>query len=81
MATPEGSRVLLHSDSSYAVNGLNKWRHGWRRHDFAGVKNEDLWRQLDELANARKVEALWVRGHAGNPLNEECDRMASAAYR
>jgi ribonuclease HI len=79
--TLAGSQVILNSDSSYVVNGINKWRHGWKKYDFAGVKNAELWKEIDELVTARRVEAVWVRGHDGNIHNEECDRMASAAYR
>jgi ribonuclease HI len=44
------------------------------------IKNEDLWRQLDELLDRHCVRFVHVRGHAGHPENQRCDDMAVAAY-
>jgi len=79
--------VRLVTDSQYVAKGLSEWlagwkKRGWKRKTAKGlepVANEDLWRQLDELAATRKVVCHWVRGHAGHPENEECDRMAVEA--
>lgn len=73
------------SDSKYLVDCFDKrWYVGWRRRDWttaAGdpVKNQDLWRPIIDLALANPVEFRWVRGHAGDPLNEAADRVAVAA--
>jgi ribonuclease HI len=77
-----GSQVRLHTDSQYVQLGIsgwiNKWKkNGWRTADKKPVKNEDLWRRLDELAAQHDVEWLWVRGHDGNAGNERADELAN----
>jgi len=78
-------RVVLHSDSSYVVNGISKgwarkWRaNGWMRTREEKAKNADLWARLLELCERHQVRFVWVRGHAGNPENERCDALATAA--
>ena len=69
-ALPQGAKARVHSDSSYVVNTMTK---GWKRN-----ANRDLWAELDAEVNAREVRWVWVKGHAGNPLNEEADRLARA---
>jgi ribonuclease HI len=81
-ALPPGSRVRLHTDSQYVQQGISEWIHawkkrGWRTADRKPVKNEDLWRRIDELAGAHEVEWLWIRGHDGNPGNERADALAN----
>jgi ribonuclease HI len=81
-AIEPGSRVRLHTDSQYVQQGIQSWIHswkrrGWRTADKKPVKNEDLWRRLDELAGQYEVEWLWVRGHDGNPGNERADELAN----
>ena len=76
------SRVRLHTDSKYVQQGISEWIHswkkrGWRTADRKPVKNEDLWRRLDELAGEHEIEWLWVRGHDGNPGNERADALAN----
>ena len=76
------SRVRLHTDSKYVQQGISDWIHswkkrGWRTADRKPVKNEDLWRRLDELAGEHEIEWLWVRGHDGNPGNERADELAN----
>lgn len=73
--------VDLHTDSQYVRNGITSWilgwkRNGWRTSDRKPVKNEDLWRCLDEALQRHDVAWHWVRGHAGHPLNEEADLLA-----
>jgi ribonuclease HI len=74
--------VQLHSDSQYLVRGMTEWlpnwqRNGrWQRHQ---IKNRDLWQQLLDAAEGHDIEWIWVRGHAGNPMNERVDRLATAA--
>lgn len=75
-------RVRLHTDSKYVKHGITEWIHdwkkrGWRTSDKKPVKNEDLWRHLDEVAAAHDIEWLWVRGHQGNPGNERADVLAN----
>jgi len=76
------SKVKLHTDSTYVMKGITTWIHdwkkkGWRTADKKPVKNEDLWRQLDELAAKHDVEWHWVKGHAGHPENERADELAN----
>jgi ribonuclease HI len=75
-------RVRLHTDSQYVQLGISTWIHswkkrGWRTADKKPVKNEDLWRRLDELRGEHEVEWLWVRGHDGDPGNERADELAN----
>ena len=78
--------VVVHSDSTYVIDGITSWILGWKRRGWktaAGeaVKNEDLWRALDAAVAARGprgVEWRWVRGHDGHDANERCDEIAVA---
>lgn len=74
------------SDSEYLIRGMTRWLAGWIAKNWLTaekqpVKNRDLWEQLAELSRSRNIRWNWVRGHAGNPENERCDRVASAAAR
>ena len=80
--------VELVTDSTYVGKGVSEWlpkwkQNGWRRREngrWAEVKNEDLWRRLDELVARHRVRFTHVRGHAGHAENERCDTLAVAAY-
>jgi ribonuclease HI len=82
-------RVHLISDSEYLILGMTEWiktwiANGWRRGPKPGsppVKNVDLWRTLLTLTERHEMTYEHVRGHAGHPENEECDRLATAAIR
>jgi ribonuclease HI len=81
-ALKKPSRVKLHTDSQYVKNGISTWIHdwkrrGWRTADKKPVKNEDLWRRLEEAAKAHEIEWIWVKGHAGHPGNEKADELAN----
>jgi ribonuclease HI len=82
-----GKPIILHSDSSYVVNGINKgwaknWRkNGWIKSDKQPALNKDLWAELLELTEGLDIAFKWVRGHAGNPLNERCDELAVGSAR
>ena len=81
-ALKRSCRVRLYTDSQYVQKGISEWIHrwkrsGWRTTDRKPVKNEDLWRRLDELAQMHKIEWHWVKGHAGHPENERADRLAN----
>jgi ribonuclease HI len=81
--------AVVHSDSTYVLDGITSWILGWKRRGWttaAGepVKNEDLWRALDAAVAARGprgVEWRWVRGHDGHDANERCDAIAVAFSR
>ena len=81
-ALKKRSRVSVFTDSQYVQKGISEWIHswkrrGWRTADKKPVKNEDLWRRLDELASGHSVEWHWVKGHAGHPENERADALAN----
>ena len=84
-ALTEPTAVALHSDSRYVVNGITKgwakkWRaNGWMRNKTERAINPDLWAQLLDLCDRHDVKFIWVKGHAGNPLNERCDELATRA--
>ena len=74
--------VALYTDSEYVKNGITTWIHnwkrrGWRTADGKPVKNEELWRRLDELVAGHRVSWHWVKGHAGDPGNERADALAN----
>jgi ribonuclease HI len=75
-------RVTVYTDSEYLRRGISEWleqwkRRGWKTAERKPVKNEDLWRRLDELAVSHEVHWRWVRGHAGHPDNERADQLAN----
>ena len=77
-------QVVLFTDSQYVKNGITTWIKGWKRKGWLTaakepVKNEDLWRQLDDLTQKHDVEWKWLKGHVGHPLNEHCDSLAREA--
>jgi ribonuclease HI len=74
-------QVELHTDSQYLRQGITEWLPGWKARGWktaakAPVKNEDLWRELDEARARHKVDWRWVKGHAGHPMNERADALA-----
>ncbi|MBQ8926735.1 MAG: ribonuclease HI [Oscillospiraceae bacterium] len=83
-ALKEPCRVTLTTDSQYVVNSVTKgwvysWqRRGWVKADKKPALNADLWERLLPLLERHEVEFIWVRGHAGHPENERCDRLAAA---
>lgn len=85
--TGETESIHLYSDSSYLVNGISKgwvkrWQsNGWKRSDGQDVLNIDLWQELIKLIAGGNVHLHWVKGHAGNVLNERCDRLAVRSAR
>jgi ribonuclease HI len=75
--------VRLFSDSQYLVRGMSQWIHGWIRDGRLetpdALANQDLWQQLLTLSHRHSITWEWVRGHAGHPFNERCDRLAKRA--
>ena len=74
-------QVELHTDSQYVMKGISEWIHawkrrGWRTADNKPVKNEDLWRRLDEARGRHDVQWRWVKGHSGHEHNERADELA-----
>lgn len=78
------ARVEIYSDSQYVLNGLNEWldnwkRKGWKTAARKPVKNEDLWRLLDDFRTRHELTYHWIRGHNEHPENERADRLAVMA--
>jgi ribonuclease HI len=78
--------VDLHTDSQYLRGGVTGWinnwkRNGWRTADKKPVKNADLWRRLDEAAAQHDIAWKWVKGHAGDVMNERADELARRGMR
>jgi ribonuclease HI len=76
--------VDLYTDSQYVRNGISTWIKGWKAKgwltaDRKPVKNEDLWKRLDEARTRHDVAWHWVKGHADDALNNRVDGMARAA--
>ena len=80
-ATDASKAVHLYTDSIYVKNGVTQWMAGWKRNGWKTsarkpVKNQDLWRELDEATQGRDIDWRWVKGHAGDPGNERADELA-----
>ena len=81
----ESCSVTLYTDSQYLVNAVEKgwakkWRaNGWMRNKKEPALNSDLWERILQLLDHHRVKFIWVKGHAGNPENERCDRLAVEA--
>lgn len=74
-------KVELHTDSQYVQKGIHEWIHGWKKRgwltaDKKPVKNDDLWKRLDQARLRHEVDWRWVKGHAGHEFNERADALA-----
>ncbi|MBP5211160.1 MAG: ribonuclease HI [Bacteroidales bacterium] len=77
----ENADVTVYSDSTYVINSVTKgWLDSWVLKDFKGKANPELWKRYLEAERRHNVKFVWVKGHAGHPENERCDRMAVASY-
>lgn len=74
--------ITVYTDSKYVMNGATIWMANWKKNGWKTaaknkpVENEDLWRELDIQLNRHHVKFEWVKGHAGDPLNERVDKLA-----
>jgi ribonuclease HI len=79
------TKVKVLTDSKYVVDGMKSWVHGWKtrgwkKADNKAPENLELWQQLDVMSGAfMQIEWVWVKGHAGHPQNEYCDKKANEA--
>ena len=75
-------KVTIQTDSKYVVDGIEKgwaksWKkNGWIKSDKKPALNSDLWDRLLKLLDIHEVKFTWIKGHAGHPENERCDRLA-----
>ena len=80
----EPHEIEIYSDSKYFTDAINqKWIENWLKTNWKNgkVKNIDLWKQLLVQFEKHKVTVHWVKGHNDNKYNEECDRLATKAYK
>ncbi|KPK55930.1 MAG: ribonuclease HI [Gammaproteobacteria bacterium] len=75
-------RVDLYTDSQYVRMGITEWLANWKKKNWKNasrkpVKNQDLWRALDEESARHEVHWHWVKGHSGHPENERADALAN----
>ncbi|QWT18158.1 ribonuclease HI [Collinsella sp. zg1085] len=84
-ALKQPCELVVHSDSQYVVRAfterwIDAWQaKGWKTASKQPVKNVDLWKRLLAVMNQHEVRFVWVKGHAGHPLNERCDSLATQA--
>lgn len=82
-ALKEPCAVTLTSDSKYLVDGMTRgwaksWeKNGWVKTDKKPALNADLWERLLRLCEKHTVRFVWIKGHAGHPYNERCDKLAT----
>lgn len=85
-ALKEPCEVSVYTDSKYVCDAITKgwvysWkRNGWKKADKKPALNSDLWEQVLTLLKTHKTEFIWLKGHAGHPENERCDRLAVNEY-
>ena len=86
-ALTRNCEVTVVSDSKYVFDAINKnwlisWKNkNWKKADGKPVLNPELWKMLDDQLMIHKVTFEWIKGHAGHPFNEECDRIAVEEYK
>ena len=77
----QSTKLTIFTDSVYVKEGISSWLNnwkarGWKTASKKPVKNEDLWKELDEHNQIHDVDWQWVKGHAGHPENERADFLA-----
>ncbi len=80
----EACHVVVTTDSTYVKNGITEWinnwkSNGWKTANKKSVKNQELWKELDQLTSRHYIEWKWVKGHSGHPGNERADELANEA--
>ncbi len=74
--------IELNTDSKYVMQGITEWmvnwkKRGWKTATKAPVKNEDLWRRLDDAIQRHTIKWAWIKGHSGDKNNERADQLAN----
>ncbi|MDR0877850.1 MAG: ribonuclease HI [Treponema sp.] len=82
--SPSPGKVTVYTDSQYVQKGITQWIRAWKQNNWLTsgkkpVKNQDLWQRLDTLSGGFSLAWVWVKGHAGDELNERCDQMTQEA--
>ena len=81
---PKGQEVQIYTDSKYVKIGITEWikkwsQNNWKTSSKKKVKNISLWKKLNEISKIHNIEWCWIKAHAGNPFNEEVDKLAKNA--
>tara|TARA_B100000378_G_scaffold63473_1_gene47483 strand:- start:737 stop:1162 length:426 start_codon:yes stop_codon:yes gene_type:complete len=81
---PIGEEVQIYTDSKYVKMGITEWikkwsQNNWKTSSKKKVKNLELWKELSSISKKHKIKWLWIKGHAGDPINEEVDALAKKA--
>lgn len=83
----EPCNIKVYTDSKYVCDSITKgwalsWKNkGWKKGDGKPALNSDLWEKLLSLISIHNVEFTWIKGHAGHPENELCDKLATNAIK
>ena len=82
----EEAKITIFTDSTYLKNGITEWIkkweiNGWKSANKKTIKNKDLWQELSKLTQKKDITWKWVKAHAGNPLNELADQLATKAIK
>ena len=82
----EEANITIFTDSTYLKNGITEWIkkweiNGWKSANKKPIKNKDLWQELNTLTQKKDIDWKWVKAHAGNPLNELADQLATKAIK
>ena len=75
--------VIIYTDSKYVLQGATEWMKGWKAKNWTkkgGLKNVDLWQELDSAMQRHSLQWEWVKGHSGNAGNDRADQLAVEAY-
>jgi len=80
-ALKRGTKVRIHTDSTYVKDGITKWIHNWKKNGWKNaskqpVKNAELWRRLEAALETHDVSWHWVKGHSDHPENDRADALA-----
>lgn len=76
-ALKRSCRVDIYTDSQYVQKGVTEWMEGWKAKNWPNrIKNQDLWKELDDELKGHDIKFHWVKGHAGHPENERADALA-----
>ena len=81
---PTGQKVQVYTDSKYVKLGITEWiekwsQNNWKTSSKQKVKNLELWTELNEISKKHKIKWFWIKGHAGDPINEQVDALAKKA--
>ena len=83
----EPCKIKVYTDSRYVCDSMTKgwavsWKkRGWKKSDGKPALNSDLWEKLIDFSQVHTLDFTWIKGHAGHPENELCDKLATSAIK